>query len=403
MNGLAALIRAEGVRELHCGRCLPEGFMAWLLSWWAGLPYVCYVHGEDVMTAGTSRELSWMVRRVLGAAKFVVANSRNTARLLTGRWGLAAERVRLLYPGVDTTRFVPAARDLLQPLEEKQDPRRHAADHRDRQSGALLGQVVDLRIPVAQQSQVQRRKRVGTQERNHFARRDAAQVAAQDHLANGGGRESLQLGAAAEEEHSAPEQRRAGMHSQEEGLAQSGELRGGSNLGRGQVKAADYFLIPDIANSNQDSGGNNYSDSSTFDIAASGCPICYPPPGTGTYVLQAAIADLHLHQPRDWHQIAALYGTLAQRTGSPVVELNRAVAIAMRDSPQAGLKAVDAILERNELQDYYLLHSVRADLFRRLGETAQARSSYEKALSFTRLEPARRFLEKRLNELSDAG
>jgi phosphatidylinositol alpha-1,6-mannosyltransferase len=108
---LAALIRAEGVLELHCGRCLPEGFMAWLLSWWAHLPYVCYVHGEDVMTAGTSRELSWMVRRVLGAAKFVVANSRNTAGLLTGRWGLPPERVRLLHPGVDTSRFVPAPRD----------------------------------------------------------------------------------------------------------------------------------------------------------------------------------------------------------------------------------------------------------------------------------------------------
>jgi RNA polymerase sigma-70 factor (ECF subfamily) len=127
----------------------------------------------------------------------------------------------------------------------------------------------------------------------------------------------------------------------------------------------------------------------------------------GPYTLQAAIAAVHAEASDaaavDWAQIVGLYDLLLRCSPSPVVELNRAVAIAMRDTPQAGLKAVDAILARGELQDYYLLHSVRADLFRRLGETEDARSSYEKALSFTRLEPARRFLQRRLHELSDAG
>ena len=127
----------------------------------------------------------------------------------------------------------------------------------------------------------------------------------------------------------------------------------------------------------------------------------------GPYTLQAAIAAVHAEASDaaavNWAQIVGLYDLLLRCSPSPVVELNRAVAIAMRDTPQAGLKAVDAILARGELQDYYLLHSVRADLFRRLGETEEARSSYEKALSFTRLEPARRFLQRRLHELSDAG
>jgi RNA polymerase sigma-70 factor (ECF subfamily) len=126
----------------------------------------------------------------------------------------------------------------------------------------------------------------------------------------------------------------------------------------------------------------------------------------GPYTLQAAIAAVHAEASDaaavDWAQIVGLYDLLLRCSPSPVVELNRAVAIAMRDTPQAGLKAVDAILARGELQDYYLLHSVRADLFRRLGETEEARSSYEKALSFTRLEPARRFLQRRLTELSSA-
>ncbi len=82
-----------------------------------------------------------------------------------------------------------------------------------------------------------------------------------------------------------------------------------------------------------------------------------------------------------------------------MIELNRAVAVAMRDTPGAGLEAVDAILARGQLHDYYLLHAVRADLLRRMGETEEARRSYALALSLTRLEPARRFLERRLTEL----
>ena len=109
---LRRLLFDEDVRMIHCGRCLPEGFTAWLLSWWTGVPYAVYVHGEDVTTAATSRELSWMVRRVLGRARYVIANSRSTRQILLDAWGLPEQRVRLLHPGVDTTRFVPAARDL---------------------------------------------------------------------------------------------------------------------------------------------------------------------------------------------------------------------------------------------------------------------------------------------------
>ena len=127
----------------------------------------------------------------------------------------------------------------------------------------------------------------------------------------------------------------------------------------------------------------------------------------GPYALQAAIAAVHAEAPdaavTDWARIVGLYDLLFRCSPSPVIELNRAVAIAMRDTPRAGLKAIDAILARGELKDYHLLHSVRADLFKRLGEAQEARRSYEKALSLTRLEPARRFLEKRLNELPDAG
>ncbi len=126
----------------------------------------------------------------------------------------------------------------------------------------------------------------------------------------------------------------------------------------------------------------------------------------GSYTLQAAIAAVHAEAPdaaaTDWARMVGLYDLLLRCSPSPVVELNRAVAIAMRDTPSAGLTAIDAILARGELQDYYLLHSVRADLFRRLGETQEARSSYEQALSLTRLEPARRFLRRRLNELPNA-
>jgi RNA polymerase sigma-70 factor (ECF subfamily) len=101
----------------------------------------------------------------------------------------------------------------------------------------------------------------------------------------------------------------------------------------------------------------------------------------------------------DWKQVAALYDVLMRVAPSPVVELNRAVAVTMRDGPDAGLALVDAILARGDLADYHLAHGARADLCRRLGRTAEARASYEMALTLVRLEPERRFLERRLAEL----
>jgi RNA polymerase sigma-70 factor (ECF subfamily) len=125
----------------------------------------------------------------------------------------------------------------------------------------------------------------------------------------------------------------------------------------------------------------------------------------GPYTLQAAIAAVHAEAPdaaaTDWAQIAGLYDVLLRADPSPVVELNRAAAVAMRDGPAAGLALIDAILARGELRDYYLAHSARAELSRRLGRTADARVSYERALGLTQQEPARRFLERRLRELSD--
>jgi RNA polymerase sigma-70 factor (ECF subfamily) len=124
----------------------------------------------------------------------------------------------------------------------------------------------------------------------------------------------------------------------------------------------------------------------------------------GTYTLQAAIAAIHAesHTPAatDWGQIVALYDALAQANPSPVVDLNRAVAVAMRDGPAAGLALIDDILESGTLSDYHLAHSARAALCRRLGRTDDARASYERALELTRLEPERRFLEKQLGTLS---
>jgi RNA polymerase sigma-70 factor (ECF subfamily) len=123
----------------------------------------------------------------------------------------------------------------------------------------------------------------------------------------------------------------------------------------------------------------------------------------GPYTLQAAIAAVHARAPNaaatDWAQIVELYAVLARAEPSPVVELNRAVAVAMRDGPLAGLELIDAILARGDLVDYHLAHSARADLCRRLGKTAEARASYHKALALARLEPERRFLERRLQEL----
>ena len=125
----------------------------------------------------------------------------------------------------------------------------------------------------------------------------------------------------------------------------------------------------------------------------------------GPYTLQAAIAAVHAEAPdaaaTDWAQIVGLYDVLARADPSPVVELNRAAAVAMRDGPLAGLTLIDAILARGDLADYYPAHAARADLCRRLGRRAEARASYERALGLTRLEPERRFLERRLGELPD--
>jgi RNA polymerase sigma-70 factor (ECF subfamily) len=125
----------------------------------------------------------------------------------------------------------------------------------------------------------------------------------------------------------------------------------------------------------------------------------------GPYTLQAAIAAVHAQAASpaatDWAQIVGLYDVLSQTDPSPVIELNRAAAVAMRDGPLAGLALIDAILARGDLGNYHLAHAARADLCRRLGRTAEARASYERALSLTQLEPERRFLGRRLAALSD--
>jgi len=123
----------------------------------------------------------------------------------------------------------------------------------------------------------------------------------------------------------------------------------------------------------------------------------------GPYTLQAAIAAVHSEAASaaatDWPQITALYSVLARAEPSPVVELNRAVAVAMCEGPEAALVLIDAIFARGELVQYPLAHSARAEMCRRLGRGAEARASYEKALSLTQQEPERRFLENRLREL----
>jgi predicted RNA polymerase sigma factor len=123
----------------------------------------------------------------------------------------------------------------------------------------------------------------------------------------------------------------------------------------------------------------------------------------GPYQLQAAIAACHARAARvdetDWAQIATLYGRLAQVAPSPVIELNRAVAVAMRDGPAAGMTLIDALLATGALADYRLAHAARADLCRRLGRFAEARAAYQRALALTRQAAERRFLERRLDEL----
>jgi len=123
----------------------------------------------------------------------------------------------------------------------------------------------------------------------------------------------------------------------------------------------------------------------------------------GAYTLQAAIAAVHAEAEStaatDWRQIVALYNQLVRIQPSPVVHLNRAVAIAMRDGPEAGLAHIEAVLEHGGLANYYLAHSARADMYRRLGRTADAKSSYEKALALTQQEPERQFLQERIRQL----
>ena len=120
----------------------------------------------------------------------------------------------------------------------------------------------------------------------------------------------------------------------------------------------------------------------------------------GPYVLQAAVAAVHANaasaHSTDWDEIVGLYDMLLQAEPSPVVELNRAAAVAMRDGPAAGLALIDAILARGDLLDYHLAHAARADMCRRLGAAADARRSYERAIALVRQEPERRFLERRL-------
>ncbi|HMD80094.1 MAG TPA: hypothetical protein VKE92_02230, partial [Anaerolineales bacterium] len=126
----------------------------------------------------------------------------------------------------------------------------------------------------------------------------------------------------------------------------------------------------------------------------------------GPFTIQAAIAAVHAQAKNsadtDWAQIVALYDLLFQSEPSPVIELNRAVAVAMRDGPASGLVLIDGILNRGDLSDYQLAHAARADLCRRLGQNEEARVSYRRALSLTRQAPERRFLERRIRELNES-
>jgi RNA polymerase sigma-70 factor (ECF subfamily) len=125
----------------------------------------------------------------------------------------------------------------------------------------------------------------------------------------------------------------------------------------------------------------------------------------GVYTIQAAISAVHAEATTaaatDWSQIVALYDVLLRAEPSPVVELNRAVAIAMRDGPEVGVEAIDRILARGDLAEYHLAHAARADLLRRLGNTLEARSAYERALALARQEPERRFLARRLQTVKE--
>jgi RNA polymerase sigma-70 factor (ECF subfamily) len=138
------------------------------------------------------------------------------------------------------------------------------------------------------------------------------------------------------------------------------------------------------------------------DLIAEGLALAAP--GPGPYALQAAIAAVHARAPKakdtDWKQIVELYGRLARLVPSPVVELNRAVAVAMADGPAVGLALVDGLLAQGSLEDYHWVHSARAELCRRLGREGEARASYQRALELAGSEPERRFLRRRLAELA---
>jgi len=138
-------------------------------------------------------------------------------------------------------------------------------------------------------------------------------------------------------------------------------------------------------------------------LIAEGCALVERALSTrrfGPYCLQAAIAAVHAEAPHaaqtDWVQIVGLYDVLLRALPSPVIELNRAVAVAKRDGPGAGLSLIEGILQRGELQDYHLAHSARAEFCRQLGRVAEAREAYQRALALTRQEPERRFIEGRL-------
>lgn len=111
LGTIGRLARARGVRRVQCGKCLPEGLFGLALLWLTRTPYSCFVHGEELTVVGDSRELLYLTRAVLGRAEFLIANSRNTAQLLTESWGVPPSRVKVVHPGVETGRYVPAPRD----------------------------------------------------------------------------------------------------------------------------------------------------------------------------------------------------------------------------------------------------------------------------------------------------
>ena len=107
------LIKKHQITHLHCGRCLPEGFIAYLINLLYGLPYLCYIHGEDVETASESRELSWIIKQVFKRANKLICNSQNTANIILNKWKVPQNKAMVLHPGVDTERFKPAERNLI--------------------------------------------------------------------------------------------------------------------------------------------------------------------------------------------------------------------------------------------------------------------------------------------------